>query len=916
MSEKVKLIELDFDIDALVKKTTEAYQNINKLTTSQKELKKTNTELQKELNLYAKALKEAKSTGNDKAVTELESKMKDLDSQIEKNTKTIITNQSSLKAQRTEYNTGLKAVDAYTQKTKQSLTVINQTDGSIDQLSAAISNNVVVYRSLSKEQRENAEIGGKLKELISEQRQEYKELQTEIGNTSVNVGNYQEDIENALAAQNLFNGGVNGLIGNFIALSQKEGGVKAFFSTTLSGLKGITKAALTFIATPLGAVIAAIVVGIKALQSYFKGSEEGQNKLNKAMAVFNSVLGNINDIVQKVGKNIFEAISKPKETAIELGNIIKDNILNRFKALGKIGKSVVKIFSKDWKSGLMDLANAGGQFATGIEDPIDKIIDGSKKAISYVKDVSNEISNEAKVAGQLADRQAALNVRERKFLVERAKLEAEISDLKQKASDSQNYTDKERIAFLESANKKETQILNTNLAIAQEKLNIKKQQNSLSNSTKEDLDEQANLEAELYRVQKDNSDKKKELVTQLATLEQGVSAENIANKKAQAEKAIEYAQKEIDIWVEKNQSKIQSDKDYSDDSVEAEQQRLNTLYDKQKDILDQQKEAGILSEQDYTLEKLKLQKEYIANVKDLEENFKTYKEEKRTEELEKENAQFERSLELRKLQGENEYNLQLEQLERKYTAEIEAATKKGEDVTALEQEYAAKREKIEESVQDAKINGLASVVGDVAELLGEETKAGKAAAAASATINALLAANEAYSAMASIPYVGPALGAVAAATALAAGYKNVKEIYATKAEKGIAIDIGGNRHSQGGTKFVGSDGTRFEAEKGEKMFILNRLASQKLGPTLSALNVASGGRPLWYATNYLASGGTVQTGSNSSKTLKSVAIDYEKMATYIVKALKSQPTPIHVVRVQDIITEINSYVAVVDGANI
>lgn len=49
---------------------------------------------------------------------------------------------------------------------------------------------------------------------------------------------------------------------------------------------------------------------------------------------------------------------------------------------------------------------------------------------------------------------------------------------------------------------------------------------------------------------------------------------------------------------------------------------------------------------------------------------------------------------------------------------------------------------------------------------------------ATAMINALLSANEAYSSLASIPYVGPALGAAAAAAALAAGIANVRLINA------------------------------------------------------------------------------------------------------------------------------------------
>lgn len=62
---------------------------------------------------------------------------------------------------------------------------------------------------------------------------------------------------------------------------------------------------------------------------------------------------------------------------------------------------------------------------------------------------------------------------------------------------------------------------------------------------------------------------------------------------------------------------------------------------------------------------------------------------------------------------------------------------------------------------------------------GEEAKVTKGFMAAQAVFSALNAANGAYSAMASIPFVGPVLGAIAAASALASGYANVRMIYKT-----------------------------------------------------------------------------------------------------------------------------------------
>jgi hypothetical protein len=55
---------------------------------------------------------------------------------------------------------------------------------------------------------------------------------------------------------------------------------------------------------------------------------------------------------------------------------------------------------------------------------------------------------------------------------------------------------------------------------------------------------------------------------------------------------------------------------------------------------------------------------------------------------------------------------------------------------------------------------------------------GKAAAIAQALINTYQSATAAYAAMASIPYVGPALGIAAAAAAIAAGLANVAQIRA------------------------------------------------------------------------------------------------------------------------------------------
>lgn len=81
----------------------------------------------------------------------------------------------------------------------------------------------------------------------------------------------------------------------------------------------------------------------------------------------------------------------------------------------------------------------------------------------------------------------------------------------------------------------------------------------------------------------------------------------------------------------------------------------------------------------------------------------------------------------------------------------------------------------EREAQLNNLNSYGQVIGQVAQLLGKNTAAGKAAAIAEATINTYLSASKAYQAMSSIP-PAPLFGVLAAGVATAAGIKNVREI--------------------------------------------------------------------------------------------------------------------------------------------
>jgi hypothetical protein len=69
-----------------------------------------------------------------------------------------------------------------------------------------------------------------------------------------------------------------------------------------------------------------------------------------------------------------------------------------------------------------------------------------------------------------------------------------------------------------------------------------------------------------------------------------------------------------------------------------------------------------------------------------------------------------------------------------------------------------------------------NVLGNLGRIAGEESKASKALAITSATINTYDSAVKSYNSLASIPVVGPVLGGIASAAAVASGLANVRAI--------------------------------------------------------------------------------------------------------------------------------------------
>ena len=276
-------------------------------------------------------------------------------------------------------------------------------------------------------------------------------------------------------------------------------GVSGLTGSVGKATKGFKLLRTAIIATGLGA----LVIAITSVASAFSSSEEGQNKFRKFFTQISVIVGNVTDILS------------------DFGNVIIAVFTGNFKEAGKALKDVT---------------------------------DG-------IKNFGEETKKEIETAGQIADMRAKADKLERKLLIDRAEATRKFNELREKAADKENVSIQDRIAALKEAGRIEEEITLKEIEAAKLRFEAKKQQNELSNSTKADLDEQAQLEARLIELEASRLKKQKTLTAEITTNLREAESER---KRIQAEADAE--QKRID------DEKAAKDKEENDAKLAAEKQ--------------------------------------------------------------------------------------------------------------------------------------------------------------------------------------------------------------------------------------------------------------------------------------------------------------------------------------------------------
>ena len=345
-------------------------------------------------------------------------------------------------------------------------------------------------------------------------------------------------------------------------IDSKTGGLVSGITRMTTGIGGATKGLKLMKIAIIGTGIGAILIAVTSLTAAFASNEEGQDKLAKIMGVIGSLTGNLVTLLSDLGMGIIAAFENPKQAILDFKDLLVENVTNRITSLidtfGFLGTAIKKVFERDFSGALEAAKSAGSSMVdsfTGVKDTINKVGDA-------VGDLTTELVNEAKIAGRIADQRAKASKLDRKLIVERAEANRKRAELLDKAAQKEKFTAQERIEFLQEAARIEEEITDKELASAKLKYDAKVAENALSNSSIADLEEEAQLEAQLINLETAKLRKAKAVSSQIV----GAKREEAAELKA-IEAKIAADKKIID------DAKIKADKATADELVKIEKDK-------------------------------------------------------------------------------------------------------------------------------------------------------------------------------------------------------------------------------------------------------------------------------------------------------------------------------------------------------
>lgn len=269
--------------------------------------------------------------------------------------------------------------------------------------------------------------------------------------------------------------------GGFLSLS---GAMDATSKSATLGSKALKLFKIALASTGVGA----LVVALGSLVAYFTKTQRGADLISRVMGQVGQVFKTVTDYAILLGEKIFKAFTNPVQAVKDFWKLLSN---------------------KEEREKLREeLSNIGKDF-----------VDRQQRRLA------------------LTERQQKLERDQVQWTVDRAKIQTEIEQQREIAADKANKTAAERLAANIRAQELMAQLFGREKQFTQERLDILKEENSLSESMNKDLQAEADLQAELINLEGQRASRTKELLSQQAEITNQVRLEREEREKMEALKA-------------------------------------------------------------------------------------------------------------------------------------------------------------------------------------------------------------------------------------------------------------------------------------------------------------------------------------------------------------------------------------------
>ena len=922
MAERTRI--LDINIESIIKKSSDLKKELDDLRKAQAELRRNN------------------DTSSESYVR-LEARLRNVSSEYSMNQRQL----ANLVSSGTEFMTVSQRIDAALNREITTVEQANQTNREL----ARLRNQVNVTTD---EGRASLLL---LNGALNRNNEFIRQNSSQLEQQRINIGNYGNAFTEAAQSINPLNGGLLG----FASRAQEAGGAGVLLRTAIGGMTGamfqLIKASLAFLATPLGAAIGLLAGAFLAVRSAMNRSEESAGKVSKLFSALGGVFNMLLKILQPIGEFVIDKLVGAFET---LGNVAEGAARIVSKSLSFLGfdeaaKSVDE-FTNSTKESIKasrDLASAEKELEKAqrqarmiqlqfqkdaeklrqIRDDESKSIDERIKANDDLgATLQKQIGEELKIAQlrlDVVNKQIAKQGKTKELLDAQAEALTEIVDIEERITGQQSEQLVNRVSLLKEENEKRQEARQKRIdAAIKEQSDLIKLYQAEQGFKVKTLEESYLIEQELTKkrlrlLETEFANKRK---TETEYQAERLEIENeFLLKTAQLNE--EFARRELESQLEKLPEIIGKEKFISDAILQAENERLTKIENLRKDFEAKRFEQGLISETEYQNSITAIQQDIQAQ-RDEADALRLAT----IEEANKINLENKRAIEDQIFAQDLE--IQLGRLEEQRLIEIEAATKVGADIQAINENFRLKEiqaiREAQEQKRIARLEEVRSVFGFYGDMIGAlESFFGKnkQLAIASAIINGGIAVTEILKAPAA-PFVEPfasVVRGVQIAKVIGTTKQAVTQIKsASYADGGIPNEFKGTilegpSHAHGGIP------TPFGEMEGKEA-IINKRSTEMFKPLLSAINVAGGGRSF-------ARGGIPNTNLSTvmrnfdrpapanidydllkdSMTEASKTIDYDLMASKMAEAVKQIPP--NKLILEEFNSTNDSYNEIITGAN-